>query len=252
MENSRDCAHAKEQLLEEIQEGLSENGFDLFIEKHIACREELISMYNTLRQLDQLEMVEPSSDMDQGFYAKLAAEPKQKLKLRRSTIWFRNIAVAASIFMVGALIGFYLLDRGDHEMMMVEDDLLNQENIVLTSNSSMSRLEDISEMKNAPKLDKKIIEALNRALLNDPNVNVRLSAIEAMLHYADNPKVRENLIKAIPYQTSPIIQMTLAEVMISLDESESKDEWLQLFRSDRLEDGFKEQLEEALAPVMKL
>ena len=130
--------------------------------------------------------------------------------------------------------------------------LANLPLIVLAGHSSINRLEDISAMKNAPKLDDKIIDALNKALVNDPNVNVRLSAIEAMLHYADNPQVRQNLIKAIPYQTSPIILMTLAEVMIGLEESSSKDEWLELLGSDKLEDEMKRQLEETLAPVMKL
>jgi hypothetical protein len=254
MNNKHNCDRAKDLLLEEIQDGLTGDGFDIFIEKHLDCREELMDMYKTWNELDGLDTPEPSHSMDVDFYAKLAAESapaKSELTVVRRIPWFRNIAVAASIFMVGALAGFYLMNLGSDAGLMA-GEVNKEDKMMLVSNSSMTRLENISEMKEAPKLNDKIINALNQALINDPNVNVRLSAIEAMLHYADNPKVRANLIKAIPYQDSPIIQLTLAEVMIDLEEKSSKDEWEELFNSDNMEAEVKMQLQETLKPVLKL
>lgn len=252
MKDNLDCSYAKEMLLEEIEEGMTAAGFQIFLSKHECCESELKAFYETIQLLDNMETAEPSTAMDEGFYAKLAAEPTAQLRVASRTNWVKNIAVAASIFMVGALAGFYFFNNpGMRTDSYVQAEEVN-DHLMLASNSSISRLEEISEMRKAPELNDKIIDALNSALLNDPNVNVRLSAIEAMLHYADNPKVRENLIKAIPYQHSAIIQMTLAEVMIGLAESDSKDEWLELFESDKLGKGMKEQLEETLAPVLKL
>jgi hypothetical protein len=104
----------------------------------------------------------------------------------------------------------------------------------------------INKIKELPQLNRKIIEALNQALLKDPNINVRLSAIEAMLHFADHPQVRQNLIEAIPYQTSPIVQLTLAEVMIELQETKSKEAWNKLLKEGHVEEDIKKQLKETL------
>ncbi|GLR17394.1 HEAT repeat domain-containing protein [Portibacter lacus] len=251
MIDKNNCSHAKDLLLEEIQEGMTPAGFEIFLEKHADCRQELITFYDVIKDLDELEKVEPSDRMDAKFYAMLASEPKKNLTIKRSNNWLRNLMVAASIFVVGAMVGFYVMQQDNATPFMAEDTT-EDKHMILASNSSIHRLEDIAEMGKAPELNDKIIDALNQALINDPNINVRLSAIEAMLHYADNPKVRANLIKAIPYQESPIIQLTLAEVMISLEERNSADEWRTLLKSDKIEADVKTQLEETLAPVLKL
>ncbi len=265
--NDNNCSHAKDQLLEEIQDGMTSDGFEIFLEKYSECKEELLPFYDTIQGLDGIERVGPSDSMDTKFYAMLETEleakaeskPAAKLVMKRNRNWYKSLAIAASIFMVGALAGFYFFgDKGDQQSVLmaaqdgVQGEESNSDQVILAGNSSMNRLEDISEMMKAPELSDKIIDALNKSLINDPNVNVRLTAIEAMIHYADNPKVRENLIKAIPYQDSPIIQMTLAEVMLALEEGNSKDEWQELFKSGKMEDDVKQQVEETLAPVLKL
>jgi len=87
-------------------------------------------------------------------------------------------------------------------------------------------------------------------ILNDPNVNVRLSAIETMVLFSDMPEARTYLIEAIPHQRSSIVQLELADVMIMLEEKESADEWQELLESDMLESDAKIHLEESLKTIL--
>lgn len=86
-------------------------------------------------------------------------------------------------------------------------------------------------------------------ILGDPNVNVRLSAIEAMLHFSDKPKVRMLLIKALTYQESAIVQLSLAEVIIKLQENGPDEEIRKLLESDQLDLEVKMHLKETLSQI---
>src|SRR5690606_31156366 len=96
---------------------------------------------------------------------------------------------------------------------------------MLTSSESVTdRLQGTQLPRQMERPDEKIIEALNQTLLYYSNVNVRLSAIQTMIHFADNPKVREYLIRAIPFQTDPLVQLALAEVMLALKDKRAVEE----------------------------
>src|SRR4030042_3370263 len=71
--------------------------------------------------------------------------------------------------------------------------------------------------------DEAVLTALARTVNDDPNVNVRLMAVEALAVYADHPKVREALVQAIVRQESPLVQLALADGMLALNEKRAVD-----------------------------
>ena len=79
---------------------------------------------------------------------------------------------------------------------------------------------------------------------------MRLSAVESLVYFSDDPDVMEILIKAIPKQTSPIVQLELAEVMVQLEEKRSSGAWKELLESGDLELNVKMQLEESLEVLL--
>jgi hypothetical protein len=116
--------------------------------------------------------------------------------------------------------------------------------------SAGSRLKQVQEVKDLKSPDERIFEVLNNVLLYDPNTNVRLSAIESLLFFADAPKVREYLIEAIPHQESPLVQIALADAMLRLHEKNSHEQWEKLFESDQIEMEVKKHLRETLEPLL--
>ena len=68
---------------------------------------------------------------------------------------------------------------------------------------------------------KKVIDALFTTLNEDPNVNVRLITLEALVKLSNEPKVRAGLVQSITLQESPLLQSAIADVMVKLQEKSS-------------------------------
>ena len=70
-----------------------------------------------------------------------------------------------------------------------------------------------------------------------------------MLHFSDRPKVRMLLIQALTFQESAIVQLSLAEVIIKLQDNESMEEIKKLLNSDKLLPEVKMHLKETLSQI---
>jgi HEAT repeat protein len=59
------------------------------------------------------------------------------------------------------------------------------------------------------------------ALNYDSNVDVRLAAIDALSRFAADPDVRSGLVKSLPIQKSPLVQISLIDLLVQLQERQS-------------------------------
>ena len=65
--------------------------------------------------------------------------------------------------------------------------------------------------------DDELLNVLLDTLNHDPNINVRLSAVDALYLFYRNPAVKSGLIDSLSRQTSPMVQMELIELMEKLN-----------------------------------
>src|SRR5579859_4332440 len=61
--------------------------------------------------------------------------------------------------------------------------------------------------------DQQVEQALLHAVNHDSNVNVRLSAVDALAKYAANPEVQRALVDSLPVQESPLVQIALIDLL---------------------------------------
>ena len=92
----------------------------------------------------------------------------------------------------------------------------------------------------------KVTNALLETLNNDENVNVRLAAIEALKPYSKNGTVREQLIRSIANQDSPLVQVALAEAMAQLQVKSSVKELRKILESDKTPDDAKTRIKQSI------
>jgi hypothetical protein len=52
----------------------------------------------------------------------------------------------------------------------------------------------------------------------DPNTNVRLAALEALIKFHQEPVVRKKLIESLSVQKDPSVQITLIQFMVQMKE----------------------------------
>ena len=81
-------------------------------------------------------------------------------------------------------------------------------------------------------------------------IECSLAAIESLTNYLDEPMVREGLVQSIVQQDSPIIQVTLANLMVALQEKESIEPFKTLMRTRELDESVKQKLETSINSII--
>ncbi|MEM6320222.1 MAG: hypothetical protein AAF960_21315 [Bacteroidota bacterium] len=268
------CQSAIDQLLANLEEdNLGNLPLEKLVQSHPDCANELQQTYDLWQALGTLETPEPSEVMSRRFYQELDAYSTQVAKTVPPSAGFidqikqffftpsplRNWGLAFGLFAFGFFSGQFFqqpnqqqhqIDQIAAELKQFKEEMGNQRFEVDLQQSASSRLKDIQFVKNMDSPNQKILMALDKTLRNDPNVNVRLSAIEALVQFSDDPEVMNILIRAIPRQNSPIVLLELAEVMTQLEEKRSASAWKELMEEGELELDVKLQLEESLQTIL--
>jgi hypothetical protein len=95
--------------------------------------------------------------------------------------------------------------------------------------------------------DARVLEALLDVVRYDPNVNVRLAAVDALAPTASGEPVRQELLAAIDLQGSPLVQIALLDLLLAVDGAEMERALSTLLRSGQLDrevgDHLKQRLE---------
>ncbi len=261
------CEEAQWELINTLEkEDFSPRDIDRLKERFPDCSDFIQEQYAMWSSLDEIQVPEPSAAMDAGFYRTLSSYSQvnnQPFVLTRMANYLDRQVMSwssvtrwtgvAALFIVGLFAGRFLL--GVNTPASIKNEIVHHPSSEEASTTfvgynaeanTAERLKEIQEVRNQPAGNHKIYEALNHALLNDKNVNVRLSAIESLVHFADDPEVRKYLIHAIPRQRSPLVQVALADAMILLHEKGARDAWEELLQSDDVQHDVKDYVEESL------
>ncbi|MDW3196577.1 MAG: HEAT repeat domain-containing protein [Cytophagales bacterium] len=249
IEKNWNCDIALEHMLQELGNGqFDATDLEAICEAHPDCEKTIRESYILWHEMDAMAVPEPSENMRGAFLEMLAEfEKEENSKLQKPTIainWNQAFRWAA-VFIIGLLIGL-LVQQTPTNNVQLADESPEVSKLLAVSNPTTDRLLAIQQIKEIRNPQDPVIEALNETLMKDPNVNVRLSAIEAMVHFIDHPKARTSLVAALPYQDSPIVQLTLAQLLINLHSDQSLDELNTLINSADLDHDVKLHLKETL------
>jgi HEAT repeats/Putative zinc-finger len=228
------CERVKEHLAEYLSgnlEGAAREKFVGHLETCARCRAEVEELGALWRGLEFLPSPQPSVNMRGRFNEMLEAyrfglaETRQKTAPRPSFAWWQ-LAAACGLLALGAAAGRYGLPqrspgaplevaqlRGEVESMrqLVTLSLLQQQ-------SAGARLRGVTYSYQMERPDPEVENALLFAVSHDANVNVRLSAIDALQKYAREPRVSKALVEAIATQDSPLVQIALIDLLVDAKE----------------------------------
>lgn len=94
---------------------------------------------------------------------------------------------------------------------------------LLHQESASERLKGVSYSEKLAASDPAITRALIATMKSDRSVNVRLAALDALSHDLTDPVVRHEVIQALPAQTSPLMQIALVDLLVQINDQESRD-----------------------------
>jgi hypothetical protein len=246
------------------------------LEQHLnscaACREELASMQQLWAMMDEVEVPEPSTHMQTDFRAMLddfkAAEANKKgssVGIKQQLSWLLQwrqkwpLAYTFAIVLVSFGCGYLFFNlkggsKQDEQMAALTTqvhELKQTMALALLENPSASeRIRGVSYTTEIKHADKEVIDALLATLNNDPNVNVRLSTLDALTHLAGHPEVRLGLVQSITTQDSPLMQSAIADVMLKLQEKSSVKSFKELLKQKDLDHGVRDKIKETITQLI--
>jgi HEAT repeat protein len=85
---------------------------------------------------------------------------------------------------------------------------------LLQRTSANARLEGVSWTNRVDRPDPEVSSALLTALNHDPNVNVRLSSVNALQAMTSDAAILRGLVDSVATQDSPLVQITLIDALV--------------------------------------
>ena len=199
-----------------------------------ACRAELAEMNAVWRGLGSLPDPEPDPAMRARFLevieayqaGRAAGLGRQAEGLPHSRhVW--QAVLAFALLMVGVFLGrFVTQPRGaSPDVAQLQGQVESLRQLVtlslLQEQSPSSRLRGVTYSYQMAQPDAQVEQALLYAVNHDSNVNVRLSAVDALEKYGANPQIRRALADAVPVQDSPLVQIALMDLLVELNDKEA-------------------------------
>ncbi len=246
------------------------------MEQHLAgcagCREELADMQKVWDMMEVIDTPEPSAHMEVKFQAMLDTY-KESVKEQKGFLGSLNekisglwqwqprwaLAYSMAIILVSFGAGYWLFHTGkggeqEQQLQALTSqvhELKQTMMLALLENPSASeRIRGVSYTSEIKHADKEVIDALLATLNNDPNVNVRLSTLDALTQLAGHPEVREGLIQSIIQQESPLMQSAIADVMLKLQEKRSVGSFKELLKQKNLDPGVKDKIRQTITQLI--
>lgn len=198
------------------------------------CREEedrLETLWQDLGELEATREPVPSARLTARFQTALEefeADLERSSRHRDFGEWWRSLwprrpvwqaAFAAAMLLLGVFIGAGAssLSGGGAEIDKLRADVESMNRLVTISllehQSVTERLRGASYSRLTPP-DDRVLAALLGTAAKDPNINVRLAAVEALAPYANRPSVRSGLLDSLSSQRSPLVQLAVLEAVV--------------------------------------
>jgi hypothetical protein len=252
------CRQASAHLFERMEHALDQ-ATSAALRDHLAgceaCRREAEELGEVWSMLGNLDEARAGAEVRARFYSMLHKAPtRHSLADWLQGWWPRQlvykVGLALGMLMVGLWLGPQLIgpDRAEIDELRVEVQSMSR---VLTLSllehqSASERLRAVG-LSRRSEADAQLTRALLDVLARDSSVNVRLAALDVLSLMVERPEVRSGLLEAFPRQKSPIMQVTLAEILMTMNGPRYEEALRRMLEGDQVLDAVREYLEKKLS-----
>lgn len=202
-------------------------------EAHLAfceqCRTEAEELKHVWSTLGEMPDAEPGLGTRTRFYAALRESERRELERGQRFWWMRHpafqVAFALLILVSGIVIGNFTA-RSEGQVAQLRNEVNNMKQLVtlslLQQQNAGDRLRGVSWAYRVEQSDSEVLAALLTTVNHDPNVNVRLAAVDAMRNFSDSPVGRKGLVQALNKQSSPLVEIAILDQLVEMHERSAK------------------------------
>jgi len=268
------CALASHILPDYLSESLSQEQELEFLSHLAACEtcrtetERLGSLWKGLALLPAT-MPEPGSNVRDRFYESLTAY-RQGLESARSgwkeklaALWPRQPAwqmgISFALLVLGVGVGYGIRpakqEVAQPDVAQLRGEVSNMRQMVALSlmqqQSAGERLRGVNWAYRVESSDTEVLSALLATVNNDPSVNVRESAVEALHRFGASPVTQAAIVQSISKQTSPLVQIELIDLLVDLKVTDAAPELKKLSTDQQIDASVRERANWALGKLVQ-
>jgi hypothetical protein len=224
---------------------------EVAFETHIAtcegCRRDAEELGALWKNLALIPAEEPGPRVRTRFYDSLAAfqhgvesAPKKSLRDRLLALWPSQpqwqMAISFALLAIGVGLGYEMRPGTSKtepqsettEVAQLRGEISSMRQLVtlslLQQQSAGDRLRGVSYAYQVPSSDTQVLSALLSTVNTDPNVNVRIAAVDALRAFGASPVTRVAVLQSIQKQDQPLVQIALIDLLVDLKEKDSAPE----------------------------
>ncbi len=120
---------------------------------------------------------------------------------------------------------------------------------LLQQQSASERLRGVSYAVQAPPNDTEVLSALLKTVNQDPNVNVRLQAVDALRQFGSSPVTRTAIAQSIAKQDAPLVQIQLIDLLVDLKDKDSSGELAKISTDEKIDAAVRQHAKWALGKL---
>ncbi|MDF2381187.1 HEAT repeat domain-containing protein [Nostoc ellipsosporum NOK] len=230
-----------------------------------SCRQELNAALKLWNMFEELP-VEPASANMEADFRRMLNGFKYEESRRNTGFWKRLSALrihwsyGVAMLVIGLLTGYLIQSAGNNKAMhdqfaALSDEVKGMRQTVVLSllqnPAATERIKAVAYTEQVNSSDKKVMDALLTTLNNDPNINVRLVTLDALMAFAEDPYVREGLVRSITQQESPLMQAALADAMVKLKEQRALQIWKKQLSEPELDQSVREKIRTSMQAIQQ-
>jgi anti-sigma factor RsiW len=236
-----------------------------------ACRAETERLGSLWRGLALLPgtMPEPGAKVRDRFYESLAAyrhgleSARSGWKEKLAALWPKQPAwqmgISFALLVLGVGVGYEMRSEKREvvqpEVAQLRGEVSNMRQMVALSlmqqQSAGERLRGVNWALRVESSDTEVLSALLDTVNNDPSVNVRESAVEALHRFGSSPVTRTAIVQSIGKQTSPLVQVALIELLVDLKVTDAAPELKKLASDSTINESVQERAKWALGKLVQ-
>ena len=205
-----------------------------------SVRARFYEMLKTYQQTDHRAIARPAMPGD-GWLARLF--PKRPII---------QLALTLAAVACGVLLGYQF--KHEHtdgpELTQLHQEVIGMSRLLamslLQQQSASERLRGVSLSYQIAEPDAEITKVLLETLKYDPNVNVRLAALDALSRNANQSDTRRDLIQSLHRQSSPLVQMAMIDLIVQMQDKASLDTLRRMIQDPELNKAVKKKIEQGI------
>lgn len=240
------------------------------VESHLSCcrscREEADSIEGIWEKLGQIRARVPDSAAMRVRYDELIAAYRGGIEEGAPASWWVaadswmrawwprrpvvQFGLALVLFVLGLAVGPRVRPSGEpvqEELGALRDELRQTQQLVTLSlmrqQSASERLRGVNWSNRIDTPGNEVLAALLDTLMRDPNVNVRLAAVDALRKFPETRTVRQGALEALTEEQSPLVQSELIGLMVDFNETGAADVLRQIAADATVNESVREHAE---------